>query len=127
MKITKMLDTNLRQVIKTNSENFIPYDSYGKPVPGMFWLPLSGERLNGQFECFLLKMDPGSVSNPHKHMGFEEFLILEGSLVDCDGTEYVEGDFVRLLPGSIHSSTSPNGLFALVMLRGNNLDAKQEN
>ncbi len=116
-----MLDTNLREVIKTGASNLLPYDRYGKPVADMFWLPLSGEPLNGQYECFLLRMEAGARSKPHRHMGFEEFLVLEGSLVDADGTEYVSGDFVRLMPGSMHSSYSPNGLFALVILRGNNL------
>ena len=30
------------------------------------------------------------------------------------------GDFVRLLPGSKHSSHTPDGCTLLVMLRGNN-------
>lgn len=121
-----MLDTQLRKIIKTRAQDFIPYDRYGSPVPGMFWLPLSGERLNGQFECFLLRMDAGASSKPHRHMGFEEFLVLDGSLVDADGTEYVEGDFVSLQPGSVHKSHSPEGLHAIVMLRGNNLGVEQD-
>lgn len=115
-----MLDTSLRQIINTGLEEFRPYDRYGEPIPGMSWIALSGELLNGEFECFLLRMEAGTKSRPHEHMGFEEFLVMEGELIDCDGTAYRSGDFVRLLPGSKHSSHTPNGCVLLVMLRGNN-------
>ena len=114
-----MLDTNLREVIRTGADKFVPYDRYGSPVPGMSWLPLSGELMNGQFECFLLRMEPGARSTPHEHTGFEEFLVIEGELVDCDGSSYRSGDFVRFLPGSRHSSLS-SGCTLLVILRGAN-------
>lgn len=115
-----MLDTSLREIIDTDSSKFQPYNRYGDSVAGMHWIPLSGELLNGEFECFMLRMDPGAISKPHEHTGFEEFLVLDGVLVDCDGSEYKSGDFVRLLPGSKHSSHTPDGCTLLVMLRGNN-------
>lgn len=118
--MANLLDTSLRQVVSTASEEYQPYDRYGDPVDGSSWIPLSGERLNGDFECFLLRMDAGAQSKPHQHTGIEEFLVLEGELVDCDGCRYRRGDFVRLLPGSKHSSHSPGGCTLLVMLRGNN-------
>ncbi|RLA08229.1 MAG: cupin [Gammaproteobacteria bacterium] len=115
-----MLDQKLRQIVSTASDQFRPYDRYGEPVAGMSWIPMSGELLNGAFECFLLRMEAGAQSNPHEHTGFEEFLVLDGELLDCDGSCYRSGDFVRLLPGSKHSSRTPNGCTLLVMLRGNN-------
>ncbi len=115
-----MLDTNLRQIIDTASDEFKPYDRYGDSIAGMSWIPLSGELQNGEFECFLLRMDAGAQSKPHEHLGFEEFLVIDGELIDCDGTTYRSGDFVRFLPGSRHSSHTPNGCTLLVMLRGNN-------
>ena len=115
-----MLDTSLRQIINTGDEKFLPYDRYGSPAPGMSWLPLGGERLNDEFECFLLRMDAGAQSQPHEHTGFEEFLVMDGELVDCDGSSYRAGDFVRFGPGSKHSSHTPQGCTLLVMLRGRN-------
>ena len=115
-----MLDTSLRKIISTRDDEFKPYDRYGEPIPGMSWVALSGDLLNGEFECFLLRMEAGAQSKPHEHMGFEEFLVMEGELIDCDGSVYRNGDFVRLLPGSKHSSHTPNGCVLLVMLRGNN-------
>jgi anti-sigma factor ChrR (cupin superfamily) len=115
-----MLDPKLRQTVSTSADAYKPYNRYGKPIDGMSWIALSGELLNGEFECFLLRMDAGAVSKPHEHMGFEEFLVMEGALIDCDGKAYRTGDFVRLLPGSKHSSHTPEGCTLLVMLRGNN-------
>ena len=115
-----MLDQTLRQVISTSADAFKPYNRYGDPVEGMSWVSLSGDLLNGEFECFMLRMDGGAQSKPHEHTGFEEFLVLDGELIDCDGSTYRAGDFVRLLPGSKHSSHTPEGCTLLVMLRGNN-------
>ena len=115
-----MLEPNLRQIISTQAEEFKPYDRYGEPIAGMSWVALSGELLNGEFECFMLRMDAGAQSKPHQHTGFEEFLVMQGELIDCDGKAYCTGDFVRFLPGSKHSSHSPNGCTLLVILRGNN-------
>lgn len=114
------LDPNLRSVHSTNETNFVPYNRYGIPVEGMSWLPLSGELLNGAYESFMLRMEPGTSSKPHEHMGHEEFLVLEGHLIDLDGVEYKTGDFVHLLPGSKHSSHTPDGCLLMVILRGSN-------
>jgi anti-sigma factor ChrR (cupin superfamily) len=114
------LDPNLRLHHSTNQANFVPYNRYGTPVDGMNWLPLSGELLNGAYECFMLQMEPGTHSRPHEHMGHEEFLVLEGHLIDLDGVEYKKGDFVHLLPGSKHSSHTIEGCLLMVILRGSN-------
>lgn len=115
-----MLDSKLRKVISTGADGFLPYDRYGDPVSGMSWVALSGELQNGEFECFMLRMEAGAQSKPHEHMGFEEFLVIEGELIDCDGCSFRAGDFVRFLPGSKHSSHAPDGCTLLVILRGNN-------
>ena len=122
-----MLNPHLREVIATDGKDFLPYDRYGEPLPGMSWLPLSGEPLNGEFECFLLRMEAGARSKPHEHTGCEEFLVMDGELIDYDGSIFRSGDFVRFQPGSKHSSHTPDGCTILVMLRGNNraLDASE--
>jgi anti-sigma factor ChrR (cupin superfamily) len=92
----------------------------------MSWIPLSGELHNGTFECFMLKMDPGAHSKPHEHTGGEEFLVLDGELIDCDGQHFHTGDYVRFDPGSKHSSHTPDGCTLLVVLRGNNRALRPE-
>ncbi len=115
-----MFDPALRQILKTDPAAFRPYDRYGEPIPGLSWVPLSGELHNGEFECFLLRMAAGTGSRPHEHTGTEEFLMLEGELIDYDGMRFAAGDFVRFEPGSKHASHSPDGCTLLVMLRGKN-------
>ena len=115
-----MLDPALRQIVTTASDNLRPYDRYGDPLPGMSWLPLSGTAFNGEYECFLLRMEAGAQSKPHEHTGHEEFLVIDGELIDCDGSRYRSGDFVHFSPGSKHYSHTPAGCTLLVILRGNN-------
>ena len=121
-----MLDANLRHIASTSSDQYQPYNRYGKPVPGMSWIPLSGELNNGVFECFMLRMDPGANSKPHEHTGGEEFLVLDGELIDCDGQHFHTGDYVRFEAGSKHSSHTPNGCTLLVILRGHNRALRPE-
>ena len=115
-----MLDASLRKIITTTGDQYKPYDRYGEPIAGMSWIPLSGELNNGSFECFLLRMDAGSRSRPHEHTGGEEFMVLDGELIDCDGQGFRSGDYVCFDSGSRHSSHTPGGCTLLVILRGNN-------
>ena len=117
--MTNLLDPTLRRVVATNEAEFLPYDRYGEPRPNFSWLALSQDK-EKTYELFLLRIDAGGISQPHEHMGAEEFLMLEGELEDCDGTVYRPGDFVSFSPGSRHSSTSYRGCLLLVFLRGQN-------
>ncbi|MEX2648069.1 MAG: cupin domain-containing protein [Alphaproteobacteria bacterium] len=105
---------------------FRPFDRYGAPVPGMSWLPLSYDRERGE-GTFLLRMEPGARSVPHEHSHGEQFLMLEGELVDNDGTVFRAGDFVAFAPGTRHFSMTPEGCLIAVFMRGPNraLDAAQ--
>ena len=119
-----VLDPTLRSIFHTSDADFRPYDRYGFARNDMEWIPLSGE-IGSAFESFVLRMKPGTRSTPHEHTGGEEFLMLEGELVDCDGVVFGPGDYVVFEPGSMHYSESPGGCTVLVILRGHNrpLDA----
>lgn len=95
---------------------FVPFNRYGKAIPKLFWAPLSFDHETGE-GCFSIKFEPGGVSKPHEHLGFEEMLILEGELVDHDGVVYKKGQFVSLEPGTTHYSASPNGCQTLAFYR----------
>ena len=65
-------------------------------------------------------MEPGTKSLHHEHTGFEEFLMLEGELIDLDGKIFKKDEFVSFKPGSRHSSYTKNGCLVLVFMRGIN-------
>ena len=109
-----------RKITNVHDIKFLPFDNYGIVVPGMSWHKISYSKENGGQGTYVLKMEPGAKSLPHKHMGFEEFLIVEGELIDSDGMIFKKGEFVSFEPGSQHSSFSEKGALIIVFQRGLN-------
>ena len=64
------------------------------------------------------RMAPGMTTRPHRHNGHEQFLVLEGELIENDGTVYRKGDLVWLRDGTEHNSYSPNGALLAVHIAG---------
>jgi len=60
------------------------------------------------------RMPAGMTTRPHRHNGQEQFLILEGELIENDGTVFRPGDLVWFRDGSEHSSYTPNGCLLAV-------------
>lgn len=58
---------------------------------------------------YIYRMEPGAQSTPHLHPGAEEFLMIDGELIDNDGTVYRQGDVVWLAPGTEHTSHTETG------------------
>ena len=109
-----------RKITNLKDIDFIPFDNYGAVVPGMSWHKISYSRENGGQGTYVLKMEPGAKSLPHEHTGFEEFLMLDGELIDPEGKIFKKGDFISFEPGSKHSSHTINGCLVLVFMRGLN-------
>ena len=89
----------------------------GEPSPGLSWLPLN-KAADGSAESYIVRFAPGAASRPHEHAGYEEFLVMDGELIDCDGAVYKAGDYVCFEPGSRHTSTAPGGCTLLVFVHG---------
>ena len=111
---------NKRKIINPYDLEFIPFDNYGVTVPGMSWHKISYSKENGGQGTYVLKMEPGAKSLPHEHTGFEEFLMLDGELIDPDGRIFKKNDFVSFEPGTKHSSHTIKGCLVLVFMRGIN-------
>ena len=116
---TKQTTMDKRKFTNPFEVEFIPFDRYGSIIDKMSWHLVSFDNDTG-FGSYILKLEPGAQSIPHEHTGFEEFIILEGELVDSDNTVFKKGDFVTFEPGSVHSSHTKNGCLLLVFQMGIN-------
>ena len=108
-----------RIITNFNNLDFKPFDKYGEPVKGWSWHKITfDEKTN--FGTYISKLDPGTKTIPHIHTGYEEFLILDGELIDSDGTIFKKGDFISYTPNSSHSSYTEKGCLILTFMRGHN-------
>ena len=67
---------------------------------------------------FLYRMPAGMMTREHRHNGEEHFYVLEGELIDNDGTVLRKGDIVSYRDGAEHSSHSPTGCLLVVYVTG---------
>ena len=102
-----------RRIFNLRSTEFREYDMEGPVQPEMSWLPISYDDASGQ-GTYAMRMEPGAVTIAHDHPGMEEFLILDGDLIDSDGTVFGPGDFVSYEPGTHHNSRTENGCLIAV-------------
>ena len=114
---------NKRKITDPFNINFEPFDNYGKPIPGMSWHKITYNEETGE-GSYILKMDPGAKSIRHEHINYEEFLMLDGELIDPDNKILKKGDFVTYEPLSSHFSYTKNGCLILVFMRGKNKPIK---
>jgi anti-sigma factor ChrR (cupin superfamily) len=78
-------------------------NSWEEVANGMFVKPLHVDDASGLMTS-LVRMMPGVALPPHKHIGVEQFLILEGDCI-VDGEQLGPGDYHRAIDGSVHEST----------------------
>ena len=112
-----------RKIIDPFNVKFEPFDNYDPVIPGMNWHKITYNKETG-LGTYILKMDPETKSLPHEHTNYEEFLMLDGELIDPDNKVFKKGDFVTFEPGSSHSSFTKSGCLILVFLRGKNIPIK---
>lgn len=105
-----------RLVVNIATAAFKPFTADGKPVAGQSFLQLDETFPEGA-GFHIYRMAPGTRSQPHEHTCHEQFLVLEGEVIDNDGTVYREGDFVLLKEGTQHSSRTETGATLAVFIR----------
>ena len=106
-----------RKKVNYKTAKYKTYSLQGRPQPDLSWHNISYDEKE-QAGIFLIRFQPGGTSIPHEHLGYEEFVMLEGEIEDSDGTVYRSGDCVSLAPGSKHVSVSRSGATAVVFVRG---------
>ncbi len=103
-----------RRVANIRTAQFTPIQTNG--IPDGEVLQLNDAHPKGA-GFYVYRMAPGTTTVPHRHMGDEEFLIIEGDLTDNDGTQYGPGDLVWLKDGTEHCSTTRGGCLIAVYAR----------
>ncbi|MEQ9487601.1 MAG: cupin domain-containing protein [Alphaproteobacteria bacterium] len=104
-----------RLVANIKTSPYVPFVTPDGKTDGEV-LQVNGGKTGYGFHVY--RMSPGQWTVPHRHVGDEEFLLIDGDLKDHDGYEYKIGDLVCLRSGTIHSSYSENGCVLAVFLRG---------
>jgi len=102
-----------RRVANIHSAKFEPFVYEDGMTLGDSVLQLDDQQPLG-IGFHVYRMPPGMTSRPHRHNGSEQFLVLEGELVDHDGTVFKTGDLVWFRDGTEHSSNTPNGCLLAV-------------
>ncbi|MFK7940290.1 MAG: cupin domain-containing protein [Roseovarius sp.] len=111
----KPIDPQDRAVANITTGTFVPFLSDNGEMDGEV-LQVNGGTTGYGFHVY--RMAPGTTTIAHKHLGDEEFLLIEGDLRDHDGYQYKAGDLVCLKSGTEHSSYSENGCVLAVYLPG---------
>jgi len=90
MEKLKPIASEDRRVANIHTDLFEPFTgSNGEPDGEV--LQVNGGKTGYGFHVY--RMAPGQTTIAHEHVGDEEFLLIEGDLVDHDGVRYQPGDF----------------------------------
>ncbi|MEG4959561.1 cupin domain-containing protein [Microcoleus sp. K4-B3] len=117
---TQLASVNIKPIVTSPTENNTPslivrsndvkWKSYG--VPGVSLGKLYIDKKKREITC-LMRLEPGVTFPLHRHAASEEVFVLEGDLI-VEGEICHPGDYIRSLPGSIHSSLTQGGCMLLM-------------
>tara|TARA_B100000035_G_C20869707_1_gene495604 strand:- start:387 stop:734 length:348 start_codon:yes stop_codon:yes gene_type:complete len=108
-----------RKITKLKKLKFKPFNKYGASIKGWTWHNVSFNKKTN-IGTYISKLNPGTKTIKHIHSGYEEFLILQGELIDSDGKIFKKGDLITYSPNSKHSSYTKKGCLILTFMRGHN-------
>jgi len=94
-------------IVRSNDVKWKPYG-----VPGISIGKLYIDKKKREITC-LMRLEPGRTFPLHRHAGSEEVLVLEGDLI-VEGEVCHQGDYIRSVPGSTHSSLTQGGCLLLM-------------
>ena len=106
--VTSPTENNTRSlIVRSNDVKWKPYG-----VPGVSIGKLYIDKKKREITC-LMRLEPGKIFPMHRHAGSEEVLVLEGDLI-VEGEICHQGDYIRSVPGSTHSSLTQGGCLLLM-------------
>ena len=101
-----------RTITNVYDADYEPYDLDGPVQKDMAQIRISWERKTGK-GCYIIRMQPGAETIPHTHRYMEDYFIIEGELIESDGTILKKGDVISYLPGTQHNSRTETGCLLL--------------
>jgi mannose-6-phosphate isomerase-like protein (cupin superfamily) len=104
--------SGIRRIYELRNLPMQPYDLDGPLQDDMAYAPLSYDPRT-QRGSYLMRMEPGAATIHHTHASREEFLVLEGELIEDDGTVLKTGDWIVYEPGSDHHTRTETGCLLL--------------
>jgi quercetin dioxygenase-like cupin family protein len=105
-----------RRIANIHTTQFEPLETQDGSLTGQSVLQINDSQPKG-VGFHIYKMAAGFTTDAHIHTEDEEFFILEGDIVDNDGTRYVAGDLVWLKKGTEHNSYSEKGCTLVVYIK----------
>ena len=111
----KTVEKDHRKIINIGAATFKPWVLESGNDSGQSLVQLNSANPDG-VGFHLFRMAPGTTTEAHRHAGDEEFYVLDGDLVDNDGTRYEPGDLVWMKEGTEHHSYSENGCTLVVYI-----------
>ena len=106
-----------RRIANIRDADFVPFVYDDGVALGDTVLQLDDDLPTGTgFHVY--RMPAGMKTRSHRHNGHEQFLILEGELIESDGTVLRAGDMVFYRDGTEHNSWTPDGCLLAVHIAG---------
>ncbi len=112
----KAVSEGHRKVVNVKDAEFKAWESEDGSDSGQSFFQLNPSNPDG-VGFHLFRMQPGTTTDSHRHTGDEEWFVLEGDLVDNDGTRYEVGDLVWMKEGTEHNSYSEHGCTLVVYIK----------
>jgi mannose-6-phosphate isomerase-like protein (cupin superfamily) len=113
----RVIEKDERLVVNiNNAAAYKPFIADRREIEGQTYLQLDETFPDGA-GFHIYRMAAGSSSQPHEHTCHEQFLVVEGEVIDHDGYVYRPGDFVLLRKGTQHSSHTLTGATLAVFIR----------
>lgn len=103
----------MKEPLRVDLEALLHGDIAWKPFREGIELHLLYGQMGVGRAAALLRYAPGASLPPHRHLGFEHILVLEGAQQDERG-RYGKGTLLVNPPGSRHTVQSPEGCIVLV-------------
>lgn len=85
------------------------------PFPGVRLLDFEGGPGTEDAITGFVRIEPGASFPHHEHVGHEIVVVLQGSCVDSEGTEYFRGQRIDKAPGTAHAITVTSDIPLLYM------------